>query len=440
MLWQLFALNPDRMTSLERTLLRVALFIGLFAIVWTYRDIRTYFGADLRNRVVGARVMLAGNDPYTFVWQPGMPEELLDPVYDPKAHRLTISPPTLLLYAAIAPLPYKSQRSVSFAAEWLALIVSLALLARSLPDMRQRVVLLLGATLFVIATDVWRLHVERGQLYVFHLLALSAAIAWSQCGKVDSIPAGIAFGVLALMRPNLLVLAPAMLLMRQWRAPSAMLATIGVGVAATFLMLPTSSWQSYLDVGDQYYLSIQDPESMPDRFRPTHGKFIEGVEFGNSLPNVESSSFAVLYQTLHERFGLPMLNLALTSKIILLAIACLLLVLVWQRRGDLRSALALSVVLALDTEFFLPHRWGYADVMLLAPLALMLPALLREERTNRQVLAVVLIGLVSGPLGKQFFDLYAATVLRSWLVMGGLSLLACHDVDWQRCCNACTKS
>ena len=42
----------------------------------------------LRSRVVGLRVMLAGYDPYTFVWQPEMPEQWLDPVYD-NVHRLT---------------------------------------------------------------------------------------------------------------------------------------------------------------------------------------------------------------------------------------------------------------------------------------------------------------------------------------------------------------
>src|SRR5207249_2402179 len=93
-LWRLFGLEPAQLTPIERTLLRVALFVGLCALIWTYRDMRTYSGDDLRNRVVGARVMLAGYDPYTFVWQPGMPEEWLDPVYD-NVHRLTVSPPTL---------------------------------------------------------------------------------------------------------------------------------------------------------------------------------------------------------------------------------------------------------------------------------------------------------------------------------------------------------
>jgi hypothetical protein len=84
----------------------------------------------------------------------------------------------------------------------------------------------------------------------------------------------------------------------------------------------------------------------------------------------------------------------------------------------------LRIVGALDTEFFLPHRWGYVDVVLLAPLALMLPRLLRAEPVSLAALAVVVVGLISGPFGQLFVGLSAATILRSWLVMGGLTALA----------------
>ena len=204
---------------------------------------------------------------------------------------------------------------ISFLVEWLAMIGSLILLARSLPEPRQRIVFLLGAVMFVIATDVWRLHLERGQLYVFQLLALSAAVYWSRRGDIDSLPAGIALGLLALMRPNLLVIAPALLLMRRWRSAGAMLTTVGVGVAATLMMLPLSSWQSYLNVGEQYYRSVQgDPiVAIP---RPDHEGPVEGVEFAglHSLTNIQTSSFAALWRKLHDAAGLPMLDLAFVSK------------------------------------------------------------------------------------------------------------------------------
>lgn len=43
----------------------------------------TYPGSDFRNRVVGARLMLGGIDPYLFKWQPGLSERFFDPLDNP---------------------------------------------------------------------------------------------------------------------------------------------------------------------------------------------------------------------------------------------------------------------------------------------------------------------------------------------------------------------
>lgn len=424
-LWRLFALDPDHVSPVERMLMRVALGVACFVALRTYDDNRVFSGDDLRNRVVGARVMLAGYDPYTFEWEPGMPEQWLDPVYEPKAHRLTISPPTLLLYAPIAPLPYKAQRFVSFLAEWLAMIASLALLAHSLPAPRHRVIFLAGAAVLFLATDIWRMHLERGQMYVFPLLVLSIAIAASNRGQDDSLLAGVALGALGLMRPNLLIIAGGLLILKRWKTLGAMLATIAIVGTITYSMLPTTAWQSYLDVGEQYYRAVDDPEPGPnDRRLPEHVGPVEGVQFHHSLVNVSCSSFAHLYYVLRMRFDLRRLEIALVSKAILAGFAALMMIMVWLRRGEATSAFALMVLLALDTEFFLPHRWGYADVMQLAPVALMLPLLARNESESLLASACVLIGLIGGTLGQHYVDVHTATVLRSWLVMASLTALA----------------
>jgi hypothetical protein len=153
------------------------------------------------------------------------------------------------------------------------------------------------------------------------------------------------------------------------------------------------------------------------------------VQFCNSLRNIESSCFSRLYSELRNQFDWPTINLALTSKALLMGLAALLLVLMWRRRGDACCAFAPMVILTLDTGFFLPQRWGYVDVLLLAPLALLLPALLRADKINRLLLGVVLLGLLSGPLGQHIFGLYAATVLRSWVVMGGLTILSMRSCE-----------
>src|SRR5262249_38412182 len=159
--------------------------------------------------------------------------------------------------------------------------------------------------LFLVASDFWRMHLERGQVYVFHLLALSLAAALCLRHDLDSIAGGIALAVLALMRPNLLIFAPALLVLGRWRTGSVMLATFGLGVLSTLVFMPSGTWSSYFSVGDSYYRTIWAPETLPDFPRPQHEGLVEGIDFGHSLTCIESSSLAVLYQTWQERAGLP---------------------------------------------------------------------------------------------------------------------------------------
>src|SRR4051812_29145166 len=86
-----FGIDPEVLSPLERVLFAVALLLTLLAAGQTLLDVTCYSGVDFRNRVVGARVLLRGENPYTFRWQPGMPEELFDPVFDQRIplHRLT---------------------------------------------------------------------------------------------------------------------------------------------------------------------------------------------------------------------------------------------------------------------------------------------------------------------------------------------------------------
>ena len=73
-------LDPAGLTRWQGLLFLVALVLLLRGFRLSLGDVLTYGGVDFRNRVVGSRVLLEGHDPYTFVWQPGMPEELLDPI------------------------------------------------------------------------------------------------------------------------------------------------------------------------------------------------------------------------------------------------------------------------------------------------------------------------------------------------------------------------
>jgi hypothetical protein len=416
-----FGVDPRLLTPLEKIALSVGLLLSFVVFLVSLMDVGQYAGIDFRNRIVGARVMLTGQDPYTFAWQPGMPLELLDPSHDDKVHRLTAPPPTLFLYALIAPLPYKVERLLSCFFEWLALIASVSILSRTIPDHRQRVLFLLAAMFFFILSNFWRIHVERGQVYVFHLLLLSAGASVSLRHNLNSWTGGILFGLATLMRPNYLLIAPAFLIMRKWKTGLGTALTFVLGALATLPLMHPDSWQSYLRLGDQYYLTLWNPERLPARPPPNYQGLVEGVDFSKFLEETSSSSFAVLYQTWQEKGWLPIADLGLVSKGILVALAVALFGLLLRKRPhSTRHALGLILVFALATDLFLPHRWSYVDVMLLLPLGFLWPFLWENRTASHVALAALLVAFAGSVCLTPHLTLYYGNLLRAWLVLGSL--------------------
>lgn len=418
-----FGLDAERLSATQKLIVLACLMLSLTSVIRSLGDVRDYAGIDLRNRVVGARVMLAGHDPYTFHWQRGMPEEWLDPAHDWKVHRLTVPPTTLWLYAPLTPLPYRAIRLISCLLEWLALAVSLALLVRLVPRTQGRVLFLAVAVAFFVLGDFWRMHLERGQVYVFHLLALSAGAYCCRGRKLDSWGAGLAFGIAAAMRPNLMLLAPAFLILGKWRTGLGTALTCAAAVLAAAAASPAGSWQSYLRVGDAYYASVWAPETLPDIPPPQTNGIVEGYDFACHSQGVCSASFAVFYQHGRQAGVLPAVDLGAVSKACMVGVSVALLALLWLRRKEHyshRLALALILTVALDVEFFLPHRWGYVDVMLLLPLALLGSRLLAGGRSAG---ALVLLVLVTGYC-LSWHSLFVASLLRAYGVMGVLTGLA----------------
>lgn len=81
----------------------------LFVLLGAMSDVEhtvTQGGIDFRNRLIGARLLLAGEDPYWYKWKPGDSLRWLDPTDPPQKpmNRNTVSPTGLAIYAPMAPL------------------------------------------------------------------------------------------------------------------------------------------------------------------------------------------------------------------------------------------------------------------------------------------------------------------------------------------------
>lgn len=101
-----------------------------FAIVGFLQDLEntaTYGGIDLRNRVVGARLIKINHDPYFFKWNENYSELFLDSKDYPNlpVSRVTVPPTILIIHSFISDLPYKIQRYLWTVLQWFLILFSI---------------------------------------------------------------------------------------------------------------------------------------------------------------------------------------------------------------------------------------------------------------------------------------------------------------------------
>lgn len=414
--------------AIRRGVLLAGAVSAAVAVGITFRDQSRGCGTDLRHKVVGARAMLAGLDPYAFEWRPGMPLTLLDPRRrQPGPSMATYTPPTLAFYAPLAWVPYWYQKRIWFVLEWAALAASAVMLARIVPRGRARLAFAGVVLFFFMSGRFWRLHVERGQYYVFVLLLVALAVA--RClRRGDDLLSGVPIGMAAALRPTFVVLCLPLWLLGLRRTAAGTAATFAVVCAATLPLVGWEGWKGCFATARAWERLVVDPSRFDRYYGPAQEvpKNVEGVDFTQLLNNgVGNATLLGIFQKRNLESGVPVpASIPLVSRVLALAVVLggTVVALVVRRRKPLprRYVMAFGVLLALNLEYFLPARIAYADVLYLLPLALMMPLVVRGP--SPYPAALVATGLVLGhPLHEGFEVWLIPDLIRALLVVGTLS-------------------
>lgn len=123
----------DTKSRISNLLLLLAIVISIVGFVVDIRNTISYTGTDLRNRVVAARLVLEGIDPYFFNWHPGLSERLYDPLNNPLEllSKVSVPPTVLALHSIIAKLSYLQQKIIWLLVQWAAFIIIVLIFAKT---------------------------------------------------------------------------------------------------------------------------------------------------------------------------------------------------------------------------------------------------------------------------------------------------------------------
>ena len=155
--------NQKIVNKILTTFLIIASIVAVMGFLVDAKNTIEYGGVDLRQRVVGARLLLEGQDPYHFKWMSGMSELLLDPLdnKDWTVSRVSVTPTVLIFHSIIASFPYLIQKILWFILQWTFLLSTIGIFATAKATPIKRKLLLIIGLLFFSGSYFWRYHVDR---------------------------------------------------------------------------------------------------------------------------------------------------------------------------------------------------------------------------------------------------------------------------------------
>lgn len=408
-----------------------------------WNDVREYGGTDLRVRITGARALIRGINPYTIIDTPD-----LDPALrDPDQHGLSrcTYPPTLLLfYSPMCSLQYPLLRTAWAALEWCAFVSSIFLLAACVRSGPPRFWFIITAVGILGSSTFWRLHVERGQYYVFVVLLISAGIFLILNTRYWLI-AGCFWGAAICLRPTtVLLLLPWLSSFRQKTVTGAVLFSLLAVSGATFVGKP-GYWLDFLRLTGRWELLLleKNTDEGPavtgsDGVQNVPGQDVRGPTDGYQPSILEGHAANLTFSSL-SRSMQSTLNIRIsptvvsgTGKFLWLTV----IVAIWMLRAErghtdrtttansssrtavTENRLLTGISLALVTDYFLPIRVEYADVMFLLPMALIMPRLMHPEYRVLSVAAAIAFLINKAPLDSLPFNASAmSSMFRSFMAV-----------------------
>ena len=390
--------------------------ILMSAICISFDTVNTlkYGALDLRNRVVGVRVLLDGKDPYFFKWNQNTPEYYVD-ARDFYANfpmsRLTVPPSVLLLHSPFASIPYKTQQILWAIMQWLLLLMSIFLLSNTTDSVIKKKIIWIIGLLIVASGFFWRLHIDKGQIYILFVFLIILSY-WLNRKKENQILSGFILGLTASLRPPVILMGIPFLIKRKWKFIISGFAGIIVSFLSSLFIAPFSIWKSYfnsMEFHEKFHLLI---------IRPTYGFFnkqvVDGIKnaiFSANLP-MEDSSIQDLF-----RIFFDLKVKAIILELSLFVIILVFTILLWKRilkTKDNTSLFFIGAVYIILSSFFLPAaRLSYMNIYWLFPLSLIVIKTNDIKRILKPELAFVIVGIFLNTM----FNLFPKGVILSDFLM-----------------------
>lgn len=280
---------------------------------------------------------------------------------------------------------------------------------RMTKDPQQRLaVILLG--LMVSDSYFWRLHSERGQYYIFVAFLISLETFYVIHSKKLT---GWALGLGIVLRPSLIIALPIAFLVSGWRSAARSLGVFLVFFITSVFLWGIELWQQYIANSSVWRLCVTDGNCLKQWGPTVHSAAdtIPGCKTVLGIPDKSATFTAPI-----------MLDLLVTEQVSTVVSALMLVGLISLctyaayklRYKSIISAWSFAPLLILISDFLLPVRIGYVDIIFL-PVWIILSQEISSPLEKNKFILLIGLGLLSS---MPIFDSGSMTVYRQiYLIM-----------------------
>lgn len=374
----------------------ISIFIALAGFLTDFKNTQQYGGVDLRNRVVATRVASElDQDPYFFKWTADLSDRYLDPSDNASISiaRVTVTPAVLALHSLLSFLPYETQRYLWFFIQWACLLGSILLLTKLTTEIQTKILIWILGLLAISGSMFWRLHTERGQMYIIYVFLFCLAL-YLYHRYQNKIASGLMLGYLASLRPTYFLVIIPFLIYKKFKFASLIITAVIISVFLSSLLSSTPLWKNY-------YQSMRAQGAMRmeenTNFKPISLDNAEGINLKKFLavPGEDSSLQTIFRGLFNTWFSSTAL---FTFLLVCLAVLTYLLLKFKIPQINVPQLFFIAITPAFFSEFFIAaQRWPYADVIWLIPISLII-ILSKNITISRLTLlsyTLIILGLLS---------------------------------------------
>jgi hypothetical protein len=219
---------------------------------------------------------------------------------------------------------------------------------------------------------VFRLHVERGQIYILFIFLFSIAYyIYQDKKKFSSILSGIIIGYTTALRPPMCLIGVPFLLYKKLRFIVGQIIGFIIGILTSFIFVNFKIWKSYftaMDIHEKVHLGILKMSA--ERYPYINIEDTRDLWMGAQLPISDSSIQGIFFNFFNIR--IPS-NFLIIGLIICLIVFIALLLRLKIKAVNIKVLFFYGSLMVLISEFFIPAaRFSYNNVIWLIPLSLII--------------------------------------------------------------------